>query len=154
MNARSFSAAVLAALRELATEAPLTAQVRGVCMEPLLVDGARVRIAPRRFYWPGDVVAFRDGAGSLVAHRVLGYWPADGGFRLVTAADRAGSPDAPVARSAILGRVEGDALAPAVRRVPLGHRIWAMARGVAFARSRLVARWRTRLGAARRPDAR
>jgi hypothetical protein len=153
VNARSFSAAMLAALRDLASEAPLTAHVRGGCMEPLLSDGARVRIAPRRYYWPGDVVAFRDGAGSLVAHRVVGYWPAGGGWRLLTAADRAGALDSPVARSAILGRLEGDELAPAVRRVPLRQRVWAMARGVAFARNRFVARWRTRLAAARRRPA-
>jgi signal peptidase I len=92
------------AVRDLAREAPVTVTVRGGSMSPLLADGDRVEIAPARFYWPGDVVAFRAGDG-LILHRFLGYRRYGGRLAAVTRGDAAPRPDSPVSLDRLLGRV-------------------------------------------------
>lgn len=92
------------AVRDLAREAPVAVTVRGGSMAPLLADGDRVEIAPARFYWPGDVVAFRSGDG-LIIHRLLGYRRYGGRLAAVTRGDAAPRPDLPVALDQLLGRV-------------------------------------------------
>jgi len=104
-----------AALRELARESPVEVRVRGTCMAPLLADGEQVRVAAARAYWPGDVVVFRAADGRLLAHRLLGYRPHQGGLALVTRGDACAVHDAPVPPAAVLGRIEAARPALAVR---------------------------------------
>jgi hypothetical protein len=96
---------MLAGLRELAAEFPLPLTVRGVCMGPRLVDGTDIRVAPRRRYWPGDVVAFRSAEGPLLVHRALGPWRRAGRWHLLAQGDALSRPDAPVPLDHLLGRV-------------------------------------------------
>ena len=107
------------ALRELAREAPVEVQVRGDCMAPLLADGARVRVAAARVYWPGDVVVFRAPDGRLLAHRLLGYRLHAGSLALVTRGDSCPVHDAPVPLARVLGRIQGAASGPRVRAAAL-----------------------------------
>jgi hypothetical protein len=95
---------LLDTLRDLAREHPLEVEVHGGCMEPLLIDGARVKVAPARFYWPGDVIVFRAADGRLLAHRLLGYRPLHGRLACVTRGDGCVVADAPVPLSQVLGR--------------------------------------------------
>ena len=99
-------AGVFAALRDLAREGPVEVTVRGGCMAPLLLDGARVRVAAARVYLPGDVVVFRAADGRLLVHRLLGYRPHAGRLALVARGDACAVHDAPVPLRAVLGRVE------------------------------------------------
>ncbi len=93
------------ALKGMAEQAPVRVRVCGQSMAPLLPAGAEVEISPRRFYWPGEIVAFRAPDGRLLIHRLLGYRPHGWGLRLVTQGDAAPTPDPPVALSAVIGRV-------------------------------------------------
>ncbi|HEY4563785.1 MAG TPA: hypothetical protein VIJ36_12450, partial [Thermoanaerobaculia bacterium] len=97
------------ALRGLAREGPVEVTVRGGCMAPGIADGDRVRVAAARVYLPGDVVVFRAADGRLLVHRLLGYRPWAGGLALVTRGDSCPVHDAPVPRTAVLGRVAGAA---------------------------------------------
>ena len=106
------------ALRDLAREAPVEVTVRGSCMAPRIADGARVRIASARIYWPGDVVAFRSGDGRLRLHRALAYRPWKGRIALVTRGDHCPCHDGAIPRDRILGRV--------AERVPLADRLRAL----------------------------
>lgn len=105
------SPAVLDAVRELAREGPVCVTVRGSCMAPVHGDGERVEVAPARFYWPGDVVAFAGPDGRLRLHRLLGYRPVvlggSGGIHAVTRGDACPDPDPPVPVSRLVGRVPG-----------------------------------------------
>ena len=72
-------------LEALAAGTPVQIAVRGSCMEPLLLDGDRVRVAPLRTpAVVGLLVLARDTGGQLVCHRVL----AQEGSRLSLAGDR------------------------------------------------------------------
>lgn len=132
----------LEAVVELARREPVALPVRGSSMEPLLSEGARVWVAARRLYRPGDVVAFLVPGGRLVVHRVLGYrlW----GHRLrgrrwalVTRGDAVPHPDGPVDPARVMGRVVAVARAPSgaapaavpvAMAVPFGHRLRALGR--------------------------
>ena len=118
------------ALRELAREAPVEVRVRGDCMAPLLADGAWVRVAAARVYWPGDVVVFRAPDGHLLAHRLLGYRLHAGSLALVTRGDSCPVHDAPVPLAWVLGRIEDAAPGP-------GGRAAAFRRFLGLALSRL-----------------
>lgn len=118
------NAAAFRFLRELASEERVTLRVQGECMEPRISTSESVAVHKRRLYLPGDVIVFLTPAGDLAVHRVLGYR----GRRLVTQGDHCVAHDAPVARDAIIGAVDG-------LRVPLRERAAALAR---FAR--IVAR--------------
>lgn len=118
-------------LRELAAEERVTLRLRGECMEPGLADGDVVTVRRRRLYLPGDVIVFRTPAGDLAAHRVLGYR----GRALVTSGDRCAIHDAPVARAAIVGAVDGV-------RVTLRERARALARFSAIAGAAIARRVR------------
>lgn len=107
-------------LRALAREGPVPVRVRGVCMEPWIADGAVVRVAAARVYWPGDVVVAGAPDGRLLAHRVLGYRLLGGRLALVTRGDGCEIHDFPIALDRILGRVEGAGASLAVRARALG----------------------------------
>jgi len=97
--------ALLAGVRGLASEDGISFRVAGVCMAPSLADGARITVAPARFYWPGDVVAFLSPSDRFVAHRVIGYRPTAARLLLWTQADGSATPDAPLPMERVLGRV-------------------------------------------------
>lgn len=156
----------LEAVAELARREPVALPVRGSSMEPLLAEGDRVWVAPRRFYWPGDVVAFAVPGGRVVAHRVLGYRVSGyrlrahriGGRRwaLVTRGDAVSAPDGPVDPARVVGRVVAvagpaagtvPAVLPAAMPVPLGRRLWALGRFIAWLLAGCRRRARRRLPA-------
>lgn len=98
------SSSVPIALGEMAADEPLKITVRGDCMAPWLVDGERVAVERRRFYWPGDVVAFQDHRGRRVVHRVIGWRPARKGLRILTQADVAPRADSSVPLRLVIGK--------------------------------------------------
>jgi hypothetical protein len=98
---------VFTALLDLAAAEGLEIPVVGDCMAPCFQDGARLRVRRASVYWPGDVVVLRAADGRLLAHRVLGLRPWRRALALVTQGDGCAVPDAPVALSEVLGRVEG-----------------------------------------------
>lgn len=105
--------AVFTALQGLAREAPVEVRVQGDCMVPFFKDGDRVLVSAARVYWPGDVLVFRAPDGRLLAHRLLGYRPWQGGIALVTRGDTCVVHDFPVLKTAVLGRI--DAVRPSLR---------------------------------------
>ena len=101
------------------------AVVCGTSMEPELRPGDVVTIAgaaegPVR---AGEIVSFRDAAGHLVTHRVLGY-EGEGGERLVTQGDGRTRPDPPWVADQLVGVVA----AAARPRRRLGRRLLALER--------------------------
>ena len=116
------------ALRQLATEA-LPVRIAGACMHPHVQDGARVRVRAARWYWPGDVVVYRNGQGMLVAHRLLGYYRRQGCWRLLIQADTARRPDQGVPLEQVLGKA-------AEVKINLRQRLWALSRYLRHAFSR------------------
>lgn len=103
------------ALRSFARKEPIEVRVRGRCMEPLLAEGTRVRVAPARLYWPGDVLVFQAPDGGLLAHRLLGCRRHGGAWALVTRGDSCSTHDSPVPPSRVVGRVLGVPAPPGVR---------------------------------------
>ncbi len=120
-----------ATLRRFASERPLEVLVKGDCMRPLLSDGDRVLVAPRRCYLPGDILVFRGRSGALVSHRLLGWFPRRGRLWLLTQADSAVLPDTPVAPGQVLGCLVGGGIRREAVGVPLGHRARAFAQFLA-----------------------
>lgn len=125
--------ALLAGVRGLASEDGITFRVAGACMAPSLADGARITVAPARFYWPGDVVAFLSGSDRFVAHRVIGYRPTAARLLLWTQADESAAPDAPVPMEKVLGRV--------MERVTPRQRGAALLRFARHVGSRILVSW-------------
>ena len=113
-------------MRELVRETALEVPVTGQCMAPLLIEGERVGLEPVSLLWPGDVVAFRSADGRLLLHRFLGYWPTTRGLRLLTRADSAPAPDAPVEPASVIGRLAERAGRPF--KVPIRTRLTAAGR--------------------------
>jgi hypothetical protein len=100
-------------------------------MSPCLVDGSLVRIAAARRLLPGDILAYRDGNGRMVLHRLIGYYRRQGHWRLLLQADSAMRPDPGIAGERVLGK--------AIEvQIPLGHRLWATLR---YAKSVIVTVW-------------
>jgi hypothetical protein len=93
-------------LTQLARETPLSLRVTGSCMAPLIQDGQRVRIEPRRLYLPGDILVFRAADGRLLCHRLLGYFPRNGRIHCLCQSDNGRRPDGPIPYAHILGRVD------------------------------------------------
>lgn len=132
---------VLRGLRGLSRAEPLWIAVSGDCMAPRLKHGDRVAVAPRWWYWPGDVLAVRAWDGRLRVHRLLGWRLRAGRLEWVTGADRAAGNDVPVGRDQILGRVV--AVRPQRDLLPIrpADRMRALVRLTRLAACRLVARW-------------
>ena len=103
-------------------------------MRPLVEDGAKIELAGRRFYWPGDVAGVALTDGRLAVHRVLGCLPWKGRLCLVTQGDHSGWHDAPVPTERVVGRVVGGECSERAVRVPLRDRLKAAARlgGIVF----------------------
>ena len=115
---------------------PMTLVVDGQCMGDSLPHGSEVRIEPRRFYWPGDIVVYGRGDGRLVSHRFLGYIRGRTGWLALTRADTARAADGPVKVDRVLGvlrqigdePVHADAetrLSAALRYLPAATRLIA-----------------------------
>lgn len=134
---RPVSGIVVGALRELASESPLSLWVSGNCMAPLLESGAMIQVVRQRFYWPGDPVVIHTADGRLLGHRLLGFYPWARRLRWLTQADNARWPDAAVSAERIIGKICGGQCAPALIRVPLAHRAKAVSRFFLFILIRL-----------------
>lgn len=111
------------ALKSLASDKQLSIHINGICMQPLIWDGALVSVQKQRFYWPGDILVKRDANGQLIAHRLIGFFPREGQLFYVSRADNAQKADAPVAGVQIIGRVSGGECARSVVSVPLRDRL-------------------------------
>ncbi|MFT5098286.1 MAG: phage repressor protein C with HTH and peptisase S24 domain [Lysobacterales bacterium] len=113
-------------LKEAAAD-DLQLSLRGDCMTPSLHNGSNIKVRSAGFYWPGDVLVYRDQNDHLLAHRLLGYYRRQGNWRYLTQADNARRPDMGVAAFQVIGKVLS---AP----VSLRHRIsaaWRFTRHVA-----------------------
>jgi len=130
----------LAALRELAQEGPLRLRSSGECMVPALPGNARLEVAARSRYWPGDVVVFGAADGRLLVHRVAGWRRRGGSLEYITRADRARLHDAPVVDSRVVGRVVGGEDAGRTARVSFAERAGAAAWLAGYALRRLAGR--------------
>ncbi|MCB1826577.1 MAG: S24/S26 family peptidase [Candidatus Competibacteraceae bacterium] len=130
------SVTVARALRDLATETPVSIRVSGECMAPLLASGAVIQVIGRRFYWPGDPVVVHAHDGRLLVHRLLGGYSKGRGWRWLTQADNALRPDTAVPAERIIGKVCGGDCAERLIRVPLVHRWHAARRFIRFGLTR------------------
>jgi hypothetical protein len=74
-------------------------------MLPLLRDGDEVVVRRGGFLWPGQVLVFADAHRQVWVHRLLGYRPSGGGWRLVLKGDNAATIDPPLDPGRVLGRV-------------------------------------------------
>jgi len=93
------------ALRQLAAVQPLPIRVVGRSMEPKLRDGDVVSVIPSRFYFPGDVIAFRQvRSGKMLVHRVLGYRRVDSRWALLIQGDTCSSHDGAVFPDQVIGK--------------------------------------------------
>ena len=114
-------------------------------MAPALPDGSTIEVAPRKVYFPGDVVAFATPDGSLRVHRVLGYGYGTSGWRLITKGDNAPWVDPPVAMGRVLGLVRGEDGLGSAHPVSLYHRASSLAfflrKSVACLWKRMTASW-------------
>ena len=92
--------------------------VRGSSMRPTLREGDRVRLIPATAsdVRIGDVVV-RVGASGPVIHRLVGWWPSEGGSRLLTKGDGAARLDPPGGRAEVVGRVVARVRDGKVRRL-------------------------------------
>jgi len=122
------STRIVRALRELATESPVSLRVSGECMVPLLANGAMIQVVRQRFYWPGDPLVVHAVGGHLLVHRLLGGYSKGRGWRWLTQADNAFRPDAAVPTERIIGKICGGDCSERLIRVPLAHRVKAVLR--------------------------
>jgi len=114
-------------------------RVAGSCMEPAVDDRTAVRLKRRRFYYPGDVVAFHDPRHHrLVLHRFLGYVRRREEWKLMVMADRGAGPDPLVEKSCVLGRVIAQSGRP--YKVSLVRRLGAARRYAAWCLRHLARR--------------
>lgn len=123
----------------MAGDEPLELVVAGHCMSPALECGDRIRVARKRAYLPGDVVAFRRGDDRLLVHRVLGYTLSRQGLRLVAKGDHLAREDEPVLLASVVGRVvasRGIAL-----RTPLSLRAGSLLRFLGALARRSIRPW-------------
>jgi hypothetical protein len=74
-------------------------------MLPLLRDGDEVRVRAGGRYWPGQVLVVADPHGQVWVHRLMGYRPSGGRWRLVLKGDNAAKVDPPLDPGRVLGRV-------------------------------------------------
>lgn len=95
------------ALQAMAREAPVSFHVTGQCMEPIISEEAEVVVSARRWYWPGDIVAFHSTVGELRVHRLIGYYLRRGRLLLQMRADASGTVDQPIALDRVIGQVTG-----------------------------------------------
>ena len=121
-------------LKHLLEQGPVTLEVTGDCMQPVLARGAAVSVERRRWLLPGDLIVFSRGGQDVVTHRFLGYFHGTAGLRFVTRADRADSVDSPFGPDQLLGRVvriDGRNHRPGIgqrARSLAGWAIWVTAR--------------------------
>lgn len=110
------------ALHELAASEGVSLRIAGTCMAPAIQNGAIVTVVRQRRYWPGDVLVFFGPDGRLTAHRLLGFGPWRGRFRLFTRADNALAPDSAILPSEVVGRITDG-----VTRVRASQRLLSLA---------------------------
>jgi hypothetical protein len=74
-------------------------------MTPGLRNGSNVKVRSTRFYWPGDVLVYRDRNDQLLAHRLIGYYRREGKWKCLIQADNARRPDSGVLSEQVIGKV-------------------------------------------------
>jgi hypothetical protein len=116
------TAALRRVLPERAAADGITLGIAGGCMAPAIRDGARVRVAAQRFYWPSAVLVFFAADGRLTAHRLIDAGPPRWRFRVFTRADNARALDPAIPLCDVVGRVVGGECAAEIVRVPSPQR--------------------------------
>jgi len=129
-------------LRDFCQKGTLTFQVRDACMTPVIFDGENVIVTSRRLYWPGDILVFHQGDGSLRIHRLIAYRLKGRSLQLLTRGDRSESFDAPIHFDQVIGKVRAVSSREGRDSLPS---IWPLARG-ALELGRMAARlWVSRI---------
>ena len=93
-------------------------------MEPVICSGSGVTISFKRFFIPGDIIIFRRGDGSLVAHRLLLLYKKNGIWKALARADRSPRSDAAVPFADLLGKID------VVDHVPVTVRFKSLMSGI------------------------
>ena len=114
---------ISAFLREAATDG-FHIRVDGDCMSPLLENGSLVLVTNSGRFWPGDILVYQDAQRRILVHRLLGYYPRKGRWKLLIQADNARRPDMGALSQQVLGRVTGVRIGPLDRARALGRFIW------------------------------
>ncbi len=127
-------------LKSVASAESLHIRINGLCMMPLIKDGAKVKIRNQRHYLPGDILVKRVANGQLVAHRLLGAYPRKGSLYYITRADNAQQEDGAVALGQIIGRVSGGECMPEAFHIPLAIRLKSAGRFFLLICHRLISR--------------
>lgn len=112
-------------------------------MEPLIRDGATLRIRREGRYRPGDVLVARNNSGTLIVHRLIGAYRSGRGTLLVTRADNASTPDSPIPAGSVIGVVCGGECEPSIVRVPVRCRLLSRMRFARFLALRVINRLAT-----------
>ncbi|GBE08120.1 hypothetical protein BMS3Abin11_01237 [bacterium BMS3Abin11] len=89
----------------MADEAPFKVRISGICMIPLINDGAVIQVSRQRIYLPGDILIKRAHNNRLIAHRLIGCYPRKGGLHYVTRADIAENADSAISASQVIGKL-------------------------------------------------
>ncbi len=106
-------------LRDLASDGTVAEMtIHGTSMHPTLLDGDRIQLAPATAAETriGDIVMRTGGAGPII-HRLVGWWPARNGWRLLTKGDNARRLDVPLSPDDLVGRVVARVRGGAVRQL-------------------------------------
>jgi len=101
-------------------------QARGGSMQPLILDGDILKVAPlltKRVHH-GDVVLVEAGEGRLLAHRVVKITRSAGEYRYLIKSDVSSNPDGWFRRDDILGRVEVVERGPHHFKLTAGSHQW------------------------------
>ena len=113
-------------LKSLADEAPVKVRISGICMMPLINDGAVIQVSRQRIYLPGDILIKRAHNNRLIAHRLIGCYPRKGGLHYVTRADIAENADSAISASQVIGKLSGGDCEAAAIKIPVKSRIRAL----------------------------
>lgn len=94
-------------------DGPVSIAIDGHCMQPVLLDGARISVQPAQIYLPGDILIFANPNEQLLSHRLIGalfrydwqYMPKKRRIFFLTKADNSDQVDGWVTRDQIIGKV-------------------------------------------------
>jgi len=91
---------------ELVISSGRSLRVSGLCMEPLIPDGASVKITKCSTgdISPGDIILVSSG-DKFILHRFLRLFNHNGSVMLLTKADRRRRPDCPRPANSLVGKV-------------------------------------------------
>jgi hypothetical protein len=113
-------------LKERGGEFEIT--ISGLCMEPVLRSGDKVKVEAASWYFPGDIIVFAEPGGRLVAHRLLGTTLTSKGWRHMTRPDNGHRIDALHHASHVMGKLTGNISRPNTIDISMFSRLICFAR--------------------------